>query len=240
MVFLSRPDGHLLSPRWRWAGWVTVAGLGLHTLGTLTPAPGRSSTASSTATSPLAAAAHRRLPARRGRPHRLGRSRWWCGCGGPGTTCGASCCGSPPRPRLLAVGVVVDPGGPAVQGEEGTWLAGAAAARSPSVAVPLCVAVAVLRHRLLEIDLIVNRAVGARPGHRRWLPVGYVLVVVVVGRVVGAGGFWPSLLATAVVALAFQPLRRRVVRSRRPAGLRRGGRAVRGARRLQPPTRRQP
>ena len=28
----------------------------------------------------------------------------------------------------------------------------------------------------------------------------------------GTGGFWPSLLATAVVALAFQPLRRRVVR----------------------------
>ena len=41
-----------------------------------------------------------------------------------------------------------------------------------------------------------------------------MLVVVLVGLVVdgGTGGFWPSLLATAVVALAFQPLRRRVVR----------------------------
>ena len=41
-----------------------------------------------------------------------------------------------------------------------------------------------------------------------------MLVVVVVGVAVGGstGGFWPSLLATAVVAMAFQPLRRRVVR----------------------------
>ena len=44
--------------------------------------------------------------------------------------------------------------------------------------------------------------------------VGYVLVVVTVGSAVdgGTSGFWPSLLATAVVALAFQPLRSRVVR----------------------------
>jgi len=44
--------------------------------------------------------------------------------------------------------------------------------------------------------------------------IGYVFVVVVVGSAVGggAGGFWPSLAATALVALAFQPLRRRVVR----------------------------
>ena len=40
------------------------------------------------------------------------------------------------------------------------------------------------------------------------------MVVVLVGLAVGGStaGFWPSLLATAVVALAFQPLRRRVVR----------------------------
>ena len=43
--------------------------------------------------------------------------------------------------------------------------------------------------------------------------VGYVLVVVAVGLMVeGTDGFWSSLLATAVVALAFQPLRSWVVR----------------------------
>jgi hypothetical protein len=39
MVFLISPDGHLTSPRWRWAVWVTVSGLVLHTLGTLTIQP---------------------------------------------------------------------------------------------------------------------------------------------------------------------------------------------------------
>jgi len=38
--FLISPDGHLLSPRWRWAARVTVAGLVLNTLGTLTIRPG--------------------------------------------------------------------------------------------------------------------------------------------------------------------------------------------------------
>src|SRR5947209_15151634 len=38
-VFLLSPDGHLPSPRWRWAAWVTVTGLCLHTLGTLSLDP---------------------------------------------------------------------------------------------------------------------------------------------------------------------------------------------------------
>ena len=43
---------------------------------------------------------------------------------------------------------------------------------------------------------------------------GYTLLVVTVGRFVEGrtGGFWLSLLGTAVVALAFQPVRRSVLR----------------------------
>ena len=113
---------------------------------------------------------------------------------------------------FLAFGVVVVLLVPRLQGEEGTWLA-ALPLRLAQLAVPLCVAVAVLRHRLLEIDLIVNRALVLALA-TGLVAVGYVLVVVVVGLAVGGGtgGFWPSLLATALVALAFQPLRRRVVR----------------------------
>ena len=79
--------------------------------------------------------------------------------------------------------------------------------------MPLCVAVAVLRHRLVQIDLIVNRALVLALA-TGLVAVGYIVVVVVTGVVVGHGtsGFWPSLLATALVALAFQPIRRGVVR----------------------------
>jgi GAF domain-containing protein len=113
---------------------------------------------------------------------------------------------------FLAIGVVVILVVPRIQGEEGTWLAGLPL-RLAQLTVPLCVAVAVLRHRLLQIDLIVNRAlvVALATG---LTAIGYVFLVVVVGSAVGrgAGGFWPSVIATALVAMAFQPLRRRVVR----------------------------
>lgn len=113
---------------------------------------------------------------------------------------------------FLAIGVVVILTVPRIQGEEGTWLAGLPL-RLAQLAVPLCVAVAVLRHRLLEIDLIVNRAllVTLATG---LAAIGYVTVVVVIGSAVGgeAGGLWPSLIATALVAMALQPLRHRIVR----------------------------
>ena len=78
---------------------------------------------------------------------------------------------------------------------------------------PVCTAVAVLRYRLFDLDVIISRALllaiasGLVAG-------GYVLAVIVLGAAAGRGtdGFWPSLLATAVVAMAFQPLRRWVVR----------------------------
>jgi signal transduction histidine kinase len=113
---------------------------------------------------------------------------------------------------FLAFGVVVVLVVPRLQGEAGTWLA-TLPLRLAQLAVPVCVAVAVLRHRLLEIDLIVNRAVVLALA-TALVAVGYVFVVVVVGLAVGGGtgGFWPSLLATALMALAFQPLRRRVIR----------------------------
>jgi signal transduction histidine kinase len=212
MVFLLSPDGHLPSPRWRWAVWVTVAGLGLHTLGTLTIRPGEFVSGEEygnrgisaplltvgvflVAAGLIASAVSIALRLRRARDDERRQLLWIASSA-----------------AFLAFGVVLVLVVPPIRGEEGTWLA-ALPLRLAQVAVPLCVAVAVLRHRLLQIDLIVNRALlfALATG---LVAVGYVLVVVVVGLAVGggAGGFWPSLLATAVVALAFQPLRRRVVR----------------------------
>jgi hypothetical protein len=79
--------------------------------------------------------------------------------------------------------------------------------------LPILFAVAVLRYRLYDIDVIINRTVvwwSARPsrgsGTRRSSSAVGKLVE---GR---TSGFWLSLLATALVALAFQPLRRQVTR----------------------------
>jgi signal transduction histidine kinase len=79
--------------------------------------------------------------------------------------------------------------------------------------LPICIAIAVLRFRLYDIDVIINRAVVLAVG-TGFAAAGYVAVVVAVGAAVGsgAGGVWPSVTAMIVVALAFQPLRRRVVR----------------------------
>lgn len=80
------------------------------------------------------------------------------------------------------------------------------------LALPTGIAVAVLRYRLYEIDLVVNRALvyGA-------MTVGvvgsYVAVVGLVGATVSPGGdLVVSLVVTAVVAVSFQPLRARVQR----------------------------
>ncbi len=90
--------------------------------------------------------------------------------------------------------------------------------------VPVAAGVAILRYRLYDIDVVLNRAVvgAAVVG---FVTVGYVVVVVLLGALLGGQGadrYWPSLVATALVALAFQPLRHGVARL--------GERAVHGRR----------
>lgn len=212
MVFLISPDGHLLSPRWRWAARVAVVGLVLHTVGTLTISPGEfvygEQYGNRTVSAPLlfagvllvaagllASAVSLVLRLRRARDD-VRRQLLWIASSA----------------AFLAFGVVFVLVVPLIQGEGETWLT-ALPLHLAQLAVPLTVAVAVLRHRLFEIDLIVNRALVLALA-TGLVAVGYVLVVVVVGFAVGGGtgGFWPSLFATALVAMAFQPLRRRVVR----------------------------
>lgn len=78
--------------------------------------------------------------------------------------------------------------------------------------LPLCVAVAVLRYRLFDIDLLINRTLvyGVLSG---------IIVVLYVGGVGYASALFQvrdnlgiSLLATAAVAMLFQPLRARLQR----------------------------
>jgi signal transduction histidine kinase len=212
MVFLIAPDGRLLSSRWRWAVRVTVAGLMLHTLGSLLSPPagfiyGEQYHGHNAATvlltvgyllvaAGLIASAGSLLVRLRVARDDVRRQLLWIASSAV----------------FLAIGVVVILVVPRIQGVEGTWLAGLPL-RIAQVAVPICVAVAVLRHRLLQIDLIINRALILALA-TVVVAAGYVLIVVTIGLLVseGTSGFWPSLLATAIMAIAFQPLRNRVTK----------------------------
>ena len=80
------------------------------------------------------------------------------------------------------------------------------------VSVPISIAFGVLKYRLYDIDVVINKAV-VYGAIAVFITTIYVAIVVGIGAVVGASG--DTLLsagAAAVVALAFQPIRRRAQR----------------------------
>ncbi|MFN2452495.1 MAG: hypothetical protein ABR541_09095, partial [Candidatus Dormibacteria bacterium] len=82
------------------------------------------------------------------------------------------------------------------------------------LALPISVGVAVFKYRLYDIDVVINRTLvyGALAA---FISAVYVGIVVGIGTLIGAGGkpnLALSILATAVVAIAFQPVRERVQR----------------------------
>jgi hypothetical protein len=113
---------------------------------------------------------------------------------------------------LAAAGLVVLFVGQAVNGGQQTWISGVPLFVA-FFFMPILFAIAALRYRLYDLDVIINRTVVVAAG-TAFAAVGYTTLVVVSGRVVEGrtSGLWVSLLATVVVALAFQPLRRVVIR----------------------------
>src|SRR3984893_8338634 len=78
--------------------------------------------------------------------------------------------------------------------------------------LPIAIGIGVLRYRLYDIDLIINKAL-VYGGLAAVITAVYVLVVINIGALVGGSQrLWLSLLTTAVIALAFQPLRDRAPR----------------------------
>lgn len=75
--------------------------------------------------------------------------------------------------------------------------------------VPAAIAVAVLRHRLYGIDVIVRRSV-VYGGLLAGVVAVYVAVVGASSAVLGVDGLGPSLVATAIVAVVVQPVRQRL------------------------------
>ncbi|MEJ2889468.1 sensor histidine kinase [Actinomycetospora aeridis] len=85
------------------------------------------------------------------------------------------------------------------------------AASVTQVAIVSAVTVAVLRYRLYDIDVLINRTVvyAVLTG---LLAAVYVVIALSVGVAVGTGSNWATAAATLAVAVAFRPLRGRVQR----------------------------
>jgi signal transduction histidine kinase len=75
--------------------------------------------------------------------------------------------------------------------------------------LPISIGIAILRYRLYDIDLIINKTL-VYGGLAAVITTVYVLLVVGIGALIGSNQrFLLSLVATAIIALAFQPLRQR-------------------------------
>jgi signal transduction histidine kinase len=80
------------------------------------------------------------------------------------------------------------------------------------VLIPISIGFAILRYRLYDIDVVINKTVvyGAMAA---FITAVYVAIVVGIGRTIGSErNIGLSILATALVAVAFQPVRERVRR----------------------------
>ncbi len=80
------------------------------------------------------------------------------------------------------------------------------------IGIPAAITIAILRYRLYDIDMIINRAL-VYGLIATTLTAIYVGVVVGVGAIVGSGGSSTlTIVAAVAIALLFQPLRRRAQR----------------------------
>jgi hypothetical protein len=208
LLLLVAPDGQLLSPRWRWAVAVVLLGIVVHNgavvlgvdpadLTAEARAPGTSSVVPVLTLSGglllvigLACGAvclFKRLRASSG-PERA-QLRWIAAAA-------TALALSLPMGTLLDLLLDVPP-----------WVA-VTPLMAAYLALPICTGVAILRWRLYDIDLILNRSIvlALLTG---FVALGYVAVVVALAELAHDQAAWPSLVATVLVALAFQPARRR-------------------------------
>ncbi len=90
------------------------------------------------------------------------------------------------------------------------WGASAAWSLPALVILPAAITVAVLRYRLFDIDVVISKTLLVA-GLAGFITAAYVAIVVGAGSLVGSGdepNLVLSVVATAVVAVAFQPVRR--------------------------------
>ncbi|TIC87517.1 hypothetical protein E8D34_10400 [Nocardioides sp. GY 10113] len=212
-LFLLAPDGHLASPRWRYAAAVPTVGSALCLGAILTVDP---------TTFDLVAANDRFGPTRLVVLSigflliLIGMALAWIS-----VLVRLRAATGDERQQLrpialsaglAAAGLVMLVTVQQVTGGVQTWLAGVPLFVA-FLLMPILFAVAALRYRLYDLDVIIGQTVLVVAG-TAFAALGYTALVVLAGRLLEgrAGGFWLSLVATAAVALAFQPLRRFAVR----------------------------
>jgi signal transduction histidine kinase len=216
-LLLLFPDGRLASRRWRWAAWMAGIGIALVVLGagaaaagfsgrellgeTLTGYPTIAAVAAIVGGVLVLVAAIGSVAAlvtrfRGSRGEERQQLKWMAFAGSF---------------ALLAIAIAFTPATEA----EG-WV-GAIAGNlvvPGLLAVPVAAAIAILKYRLYAIDLVISKTVvyGALA---LFITAVYVAIVVGLGVLIGRGGepnVALSIAATAVVAVAFQPVRERVQR----------------------------
>ena len=116
---------------------------------------------------------------------------------------------------LVLIGVAASAVGNTIGGAAGTLYDVGASILVTSVgAVPVAAGLAILRYRLYDIDVVISRTLVY--GALAVLITGvYVGIAVGIGELVGSGGkpnLGLSILATAIVAVGFQPARERLQR----------------------------
>ncbi len=213
LMFLLAPEGRLLSRRWRYAGWTIVAGALLCLLAIASMDP----------TDFVLVTSEDRLGAPRTVMLSVGFLAISLGMVAALVSMvlrlHRSVGDQRQQLRLIALSAALAVAGlvnmtvvQVVNGGGQTW-ASALPLFIAFFLLPILFAVAVLRHRLYELDVIINRT-AVVVAATVFAAVGYTTLVVVVGSLVGrsTNGLWLSLLATALVAVVFQPVRRRVVR----------------------------
>jgi len=215
LALLLFPDGCLPSPRWRPAAGILLLGIALVVVGA-SLRPGSLDVPFATVSSPLA------VPATRGLMDAANIVGWVFVVAGIALGA-ASLLVRLRRARgierqqlklVLAVGALFATVTTLVMATWFVWPEGNLQLRMAAIGLgfavfPVVAGVAILRYRLYDVDVVIDRALvyGALTA---LLAAAYAATALLLGTAVGRGSAWATAGATLVVAAVFHPLRARV------------------------------